>query len=662
MSINLLNPQLLWLLLLGLVPLLLHLFARTKPPVYQFSSVEFLRKIIRKTMRLKKPQDYLLLALRTLAVLALIGMFLRPLLFSQEKLSGLFQKKNLVVIVDASASMAFVEGAQTRFATACAEASNLLSGLSGRDTANVIWLKSEPEAVFPDEMAANLGYLRDQLRRGTVTTERGANEKAFSLAMRLLEEAEGKREICVVSDFQKETWEEFDPSIPDSIDLIHVKVGDKRAGNRAVIQLSFEPSRPVVGEELSVYAEVKNFSTESIETTVFSEVGESRRSQNISLPAGGSSTATFRHTLNSAGALPVKVSLAEDSFPGDDQRYLSLNVRPYLRVGLVVGDDPETAKLWTRAAQSLRWAVPEFVTPSQLSEDFDVVLLSGAKLDPQIEFPATTKVIALPPSGDALPLWKSMGGKSEDARSVSKVSPDDSPYSIEVASNESPLFELFRSGEHGSLNGLAGSSRLTMSGTAEGDILLQYADGAPALIKLDTNRYWWMSPLTDGPGNFAGRVEFVPFFAELLLADRNTGNRNLNSVDYEPGETLFWNPDEEIAAGKLKLVGSSDEELEFSVGEGNQFSAGPMNAPGIFDWQANSKTVGYSAVNFPVTESNLETLSLEDAESSASVAVQGGDEVRYLRDGMKLWPWLLAAAFLFILLETGVVLWAAKTA
>ncbi len=294
MSLDFLNSNLLWLLALVCIPLLLHLFARSKPPVYEFSSVEFLRKIIRETMRLKKPQDYLLLALRTLAVLALLGVFLRPLLFTQEKLSGLFQKKNLVAIVDASASMAYVEGAQTRFATACAETSELLSGLSANDRANVVWLKRQPESVFPDELASNLGYLKDQLRRAPVTAEHGSPEKAFALAVKLLEDTEGKREICVVSDFQRSAWADFKPDLPEGVDLVYVRIGNKEASNRAITKLTVEPAQPVVGEELTILAEVRNFSSEAIETTIFSEAGESRESRNISLPAGVVTTAGCR--------------------------------------------------------------------------------------------------------------------------------------------------------------------------------------------------------------------------------------------------------------------------------------------------------------------------------------------------------------------------------
>ena len=107
MSVLFSNAVLWPLLALVTVPILLHLFARTKPPVYKFSSIEFILRIIRSTLRVKRPQDWILLAIRTLMFAALILVFLRPLFFSQRGLAGLFRTKNVVVIVDATASVNF---------------------------------------------------------------------------------------------------------------------------------------------------------------------------------------------------------------------------------------------------------------------------------------------------------------------------------------------------------------------------------------------------------------------------------------------------------------------------------------------------------------------------------------------------------------------------
>ncbi|MEO0416335.1 MAG: VWA domain-containing protein, partial [Verrucomicrobiota bacterium] len=519
MSINFLNPQLLWLLLLGVVPLLLHLFARSKPPKYQFSSVEFLRRIMKQSMRMKKPQDLLLLILRTLAVLALVGMIIRPLLFSQAKLSGLFQKKNLVIIVDASASMGYVEGGQTRFSKACSEASELLAGLSNRDSANVIWMKSEPESVFPDELGTNFGFLKDRLRREVVTYQRGAPAASLTLAVNMLGEAEGTREICIVSDFQRSVWDDFSPEVPEGVSLIYVNVGDSQAENLAITNITTAPVRPVVGDELAVFVEVANYSSNQKNSTLFCEAGEVRRSQNIDLPAGETTSFVFRHRMNASGQIPVSASLAEDTFPSDDQRFGIVEVRPNLRIGIVEGTQSQTAKIWSRAAQSFTWAVPEWISMDALDSgsknaaDYDIIFFAGTN-SPPADLPKTTRSIWLPKVGGGFQLDKSDGSDG---------------FNIQLAPNsqEEPFLEIFKSGEIGDLSGAAGSTRLINDTPLAGKAILAYADGKPSLLRTATGRYTWLTPLDDAPNSFAGRVPFLVFFGEFLLKERPPESKSL---------------------------------------------------------------------------------------------------------------------------------------
>ena len=53
------------------VPLLVHLFARSRPREREFSSLIFLRRAVKRHVRLRRPKDWLLLAVRTLAAACL---------------------------------------------------------------------------------------------------------------------------------------------------------------------------------------------------------------------------------------------------------------------------------------------------------------------------------------------------------------------------------------------------------------------------------------------------------------------------------------------------------------------------------------------------------------------------------------------------------------
>src|SRR5215213_4222560 len=122
MNLSLLNTSLLACTALVVVPVLAHLFAKARPKEFPFPSLQWLRHVERKTANLRKPKDWLLLLLRTLAVAALVAAFLQPLLFSGAQLTAANARKTLVLVVDRSASMGFVEQGRSRFALAMAQA------------------------------------------------------------------------------------------------------------------------------------------------------------------------------------------------------------------------------------------------------------------------------------------------------------------------------------------------------------------------------------------------------------------------------------------------------------------------------------------------------------------------------------------------------------
>ena len=62
-------------------------------------------------------------------------------------------------------------------------------------------------------------------------------------------------------------------------------------------------------------------------------------------------------------------------------------------------------------------------------------------------------------------------------------------------------------------------------------------------------------------------------------------------------------------------------------------------------------------VNFPVSESDLRTLSLSDIKNEQGLVLQRGRRVRQLHEGIKLWPYLLTLAIILVLLEGVILLW-----
>jgi hypothetical protein len=674
MSLLFANSALLPLLALAALPLLLHLFARARPPLYRFSSVELLWRVLRHTRRVKRPQDWLLLALRTLLIAALVLTFLQPMLFLAGG-SGGGGQRNLVVIVDATASMAWVDGAQTRFAAACAEAAEVLSGLTAADTANVIWLDAVPDGVFPG-LGRNRGYLQQALRHGRVTSEAGDINGALRLALAMLAaEPGGHSALCLVSDFQASAWQGLTVEIPKTIQTVRLRIGtpERPAANAALARISCDPAVPLLGEDATISCEVRNFGPQPRRCPVYLTLAEGRQSREVLVPAWGTGEAVFTQRLSQAGEFAVAAALDEDAFPGDDRRWLVATARPGLPVGLL-DEDAGTAARWRQALAALDWARVSALTPDDLATGdlpHEVLLLAGwhGAFAPRLRaFVEQRGSVILSPAADLAAsdlavLTGVAAGRADSARGRwEALSP---PRHLRLRAPADPLFRLFASGEFGDPAG--GSFRGRWASAAGdlpggGTVLLEYDDGVPALVRYHGSGsvFLWNLPLAPEHSDFAARVEFVPFLAELLLSCRETVQGPSAGAEVACGEPLAFELPDGLAAADLQLrdgAGAVVPTRLQDAGGRQRLVAGNSAPPGLYTWQQGETVLAQTAVSFPRIESDLRLQRDAELAGTGAVALHGGAEVRRLRDGIPLWPWLLAVALAAALAEGLALQW-----
>lgn len=649
------------------VPILLHLFARARPPDYRFSSVAFIRKVLRSTMRVRRPQDWVLLVMRTLLFAALVLLFLRPLFFSKKRLSSAFEKKNVVLVIDATASMAYADGAQTRFASACAEASEILSGLSARDAANIVWLAAEPRSAFP-ELGTNLGYLQGELRRAGVTYQPGDIDEAIRMAGRMLSGAEGKRELCIVSDFQASAWQDAQTGVTPGIELVWVKVGEGGEENGAVAEVYCEPRAPLVGEETTLYCDVWNYSPQPRRRSVFVSVGESRLSKDLMIPAWGRATAVFAHRFATKGEQLVTASLNEDGYPGDDRRWMVVDVRRSMAVGLL-DREPSVGKAWRKGLEALGWVSVVELTVEDLERELDceVLLLAGwqgesvANLRALCERGAT--LVCLPGRTRGAGILALLDAVPADAPPTWDWERPSRPHRLRTVLADDPALRLFAGGEYGDITrgSFAGRLRVAADSLPEGgQVLLAYDDGVPALVRFPGRRHvilWnlWLAPeLT----TWAGHVEYVPFLGELLLSGRRRDAAGRNR-SVTCGERLLFEAPQRVMVSDVELRDVEGVALPVDVHAAGRltFVSSGKPPPGIYGWTHQGKSLARCTVNFPVRESDLRCTGIDTLEKQGGVAVAGGSKVRELRDGVKLWRHFLVLALGLAMAEGAFLLW-----
>ena len=674
------NP--LWLLgALIAVPLLAHLFSRTRPRRREFPSLRLLREAMRRVTRIRQPRDRWLLLLRTLAMIALVLAFLQPWLMSQFAL-GSGAAKTAVIVVDVSASMAFADGTRTRVAQATAAAEEVLATLPANSRANVVWIQAHASSALP-EPGPNLDFLRQSLQRAVARAEPGDIAGAVALAVKQLAAAGGERELVVISDFQQSAWRDAKPQVPEGIALTSIPIGTEEAANLALAGLEIEPARPVVGQETRLVCRVRNFSPEPHRATVFAEAGESRLSQAVEVAPWSETLAIMPVTFPQEGLVPLKATLSEDRFPGDDVRYGLADVRGALRVGVGGTDEDVTARTWTRAAQALDAVAVRRVPLAELERagEFDVLFVAGWKgeaaealsrqlrqgalvLQPGEELDTAALRKLLSNAADQ-PAGQPLGAEVRDAPG----------WGLRIADEEHPVFALFAGGAYGDPANARFRRRLATPEFAAGKPLLTFDDGRPALTILDgapaavgaplktplstrnaPPMAWWNLDLaaTDWPT----RSAFLPFFGEFLrhLASR-AGGRALRT--FEPGAPLRLELGAALDPADVQLVNERDEAVRVvaeSPRTPDRLVSEAPPAPGSYRWMAQNGVLDRAVINFPETESDLRRPPRAELEQNAGTVLASSARLADLREGKPLWPWCLAAAALFLLLE-GVCLW-----
>jgi len=388
------NAGLLAGLALVSIPLIIHLLNRQRHKPLRWAAMRFVQAAWRKTRRRVQLENLLLLFLRMAAVALLALAVARPFTGAASPLAGLVEsRRDLVLLVDGSASMGWREGVETSFEKAlhraralireldagrgdrvrlvlCTGTPKLLSWTTPDQALSVLDTLSAP-ADEPLELASALGEVLQYAREdaggaGSSTLEvrllTDLQRRAFRAEEELGQAASAPRSGAERLAARDETppagapasASGGRPALLEALDAlaalsVRVLVEDFGASQAQPANLgigALEPLGTLLGAGLpcDIAVEVLNHgaSTKHGVRVILEIDGERRPVELVDVPARGRAQATFQVVFERPGEHVLGARLEGDRLPVDDQRQHVLPVPPPIAVLLVNGSPGAT--------------------------------------------------------------------------------------------------------------------------------------------------------------------------------------------------------------------------------------------------------------------------------------------------------------------------------
>jgi hypothetical protein len=217
------------------IPILIHLLLRRKKQRLRFSTIRFFTAQDEQSARRRKLRNLLLLATRLLLLALLVLAFARPYLPTADPAGEDPGRRQLVIILDRSASMQTGD----RWARALVAAGEALAELEGNDRAALVEASVRAGIVIAPAPPTRVRSLLDEVQPGFGSSNLG---EALREATRLLpEDSSVRTTFLIVSDLQERACDTLAAvPVPQGIETRVALVGEPNVSNLAVSGLELE--------------------------------------------------------------------------------------------------------------------------------------------------------------------------------------------------------------------------------------------------------------------------------------------------------------------------------------------------------------------------------------------------------------------------------------
>ncbi|QDS86027.1 hypothetical protein EC9_01850 [Rosistilla ulvae] len=592
-----------WMLLwaaAAAIPIVLHLLSRRQRRSIRWAAVQFVIAAQQKSQRKFRLWQWLLLALRVLAIVLFAIALADPVIDASADVPLERRPRLQILVIDGSMSMKTRRDDGTRWSDAIAAASQRCDDAHPGDGFLLLQVGAQNDWIVdtitydPVEMQQTLASLQ--------TTD---SEAAFGLAIenvsRRIDEINSDRlwsgavEVAIFADLQALSWR----SVPAQTKLSPhaswtiVDVGNRDVDNSHIDAFHADPGFFVAQQPLQLHSRIARSPQSGsdpmlVQLLVDDVVRESRR---IAIDPGARSDVAWQIALP-AGEHVLAVKIPDDDLNADNVRRLVVEMRSQLRVACIGADAAATRFVATAlrsgtagqldvqqiASQRLSQLPPDgfdFIVlcdwgplrsedarwlRSDLRQGHSAMLWLGPGIDPQ----TFNREFSSGDPGDPLSI-----GRIESLADVDQYPIDPKGYSHRISKPfqshpdsgliTTPIFRYWK------IDPAADSNVATVLGIGDGDPLLlskRLASGAHLMVMTTA-----VNPQADADGEAWNAIALWPSFIPLLQESVAVTQTETGAADTTDGST------------------SRDA--------------------GVYPVERDGKTVGQFVINPPVAESDL---------------------------------------------------------
>ena len=689
-----LNPFALLALAAVAVPLFLHLFNLRRPTTVDFSSLAFVKELQETAVQRVRIKEWLLLALRMLAIASLVLAFAQPTLTGDLAGVGSSVRTAHALAIDNSLSMRVASGqGGSALDRAKEQGDGVLETMENGDEV-LVWPTARSGEGTPS-LSPNVGVAREALsalqpQAGAASLARATVQAAEAVA----ESDAPRRVVYAAGDLQNSTLgDSVATQVPEGVQVRLLPVETRDPANVGVTDVTVTSRIAEAGQPVQLEATLVNYGGETLSNYVASVYLEEQRvaQATTTLEPGLETTVSFTVTPQQRGWLRGAVVTEDDDFPADDRHHFTLNVPEERRVMVVRGNGQQTryvdlalsSEMTANRIAFRTMGIGETALASAELGSYEAVILVGPRTLSSGEVDALARYVdrgggvLLFPSeqagaGTYDPLLGALGAGTIQGVSGTPAGRQ-SIASFERVDLEHPLFEgVFNRDRRPDAEVEQPQIYYTMNlrpSGRSGQTLIELSSGVPFLheVRHGGGAMLWMAVApTPRWSDLPVRGLFIPLlYRSVYYLSAGASVEGEQLVAGAPGELRISG----LAPGTaLRLVGPDGGEVapeQRSLFGATLLQVGrTLNTPGVYDVRAGDRLVRRVAVNVDPVESDLRVASVDSAASRLqsvlgtpvrSVSGSGTQDVaetlRTQQAGTEIWNVFLLLALIFLVAE-----------